>query len=105
MAMRALTTTLICLLLSACSWVQLTPEGEKARVLSAAEVSNCQRVGATTVSVKDGLGSIKRHQSMVARELSYLARNSATGLGGDTVVAASSITQGRQTFDIYKCVQ
>ena len=39
----------------------------------------------------------------VAGELATLARNSAAQLGGDTVVATSEITDGSQTFAVYRC--
>jgi hypothetical protein len=33
-----------------------------------------------------------------------LARNSAADMGGDTVVPVSEIQDGKQTFEVYKCV-
>lgn len=31
--------------ITACSWVELTPSGEKARVLSPQEVTGCKKMG------------------------------------------------------------
>lgn len=87
-----------------CSWVTLTPSGEKARVLSLAEVGNCTKTGSTTVYTKAAIGPVGRAESVVSGELALLARNAAEGLGGDTVVPVTGIQDGTQTFDVYNCV-
>lgn len=91
-------------LLQACAWVTLTPEGEKARVLSAAEVSGCKKVGKTTVSVKGDIAGMERLPERVQAELEILARNSAADLNGDTVVPVGVPEDGRQVFEVYRCV-
>ena len=90
--------------LMACSWVKLTPEGEKVRVLSQTEVSSCKKIGKTTVSVADTVVGLERKEHVVKENLEMLARNSAPEMGGDTVVPVSPITDGKQTFDVYRCV-
>ena len=90
--------------LSACANIKLTHGGEKARVLSSGEVANCQKRGATTVSVKPTLLTIPRQQTVIAKELQILARNSAVNMGGDTVSAISKIDNGQQTFAVYRCI-
>jgi len=92
------------LLLPACTWVELTPAGEKVRVLSADEVGSCAKKGKTTVSLKAEVAGIERNTEKVKKELEMLARNSAVDLKGDTVVATSEIVNGKQTFDVYRCV-
>jgi len=94
----------ISFMLAGCQFVPLTPGGEKARVLSAAEVQQCKKVGNTTASVKGDVLGIKRQETVVAEELERLARNNAAAMGGDTVVPASDIVRGSQLFNIYKCV-
>ncbi|MGH8502810.1 MAG: DUF4156 domain-containing protein [Gammaproteobacteria bacterium] len=94
----------ISLIFVGCQFVPLTPGGEKARVLSAAEVQQCKKVGNTTASVKGDVLGIKRQETVVAEELERLARNNAATMGGDTVVPASDIVRGSQLFNIYKCV-
>jgi hypothetical protein len=84
--------------------VPLTPGGEKARVLSAAEVQQCEKIGNIPASVKDTVLGITRQESVMAEELARLARNNAAAMGGDTVVPTSDIEQGQQTFYIYKCI-
>ena len=73
--------------LTACASVKLTHGGEKARVLSAGEVANCQKRGATTVKVKPTLLTVPRQPTIIAKELQILARNSSVNMGGDTVTA------------------
>jgi hypothetical protein len=90
--------------LSSCTWVKLTPEAEKVRVLSAQEVQSCTKKGKTTVSVKADVAGIERSHEKVKTELETLARNSAVELKGDTVVPASEIKGGKQTFDVYRCI-
>ena len=92
----------VVLFLSACSWVELTPEGEKVTIVTAAHVKNCKFAGTTTVSVKpDAIGS--RDPEKVKSELEILARNEAVRLKGDTIVPATDIKDGEQTFKVYQC--
>jgi hypothetical protein len=92
------------LMLSGCTWVKTTPEGEKVRVLDATEVATCKELGAATVSLVDKVAGIERDPQKVQKELELLARNSAARMGGDTVVPASDISDGQQRFTVYKCV-
>ncbi len=89
-------------------WVKLTPEGEKIRVLAAAEVTSCKKVGSTTASVKDRVGPFDRKDAKVTRDLEYLARNSAASdfkdQGADTVVPIGEIEGGKRKYEVYKCV-
>lgn len=90
--------------LPACTWVTLSKEGEKIRVLSADEVKSCKKLGKTVVSLKDKIAGFDRNEEKVQKELEALARNSAVDLEGDTVVPANEIKDGKQTFDVYRCV-
>ena len=91
-------------LLVSCTWVKLTPEGEKVRVLSIDEVASCKKLGKTTTSLKDKIAGMSRNEAKVQKEMQALARNSAADMGGDTVVPVSEVKDGRQTFEVYKCV-
>jgi hypothetical protein len=95
---------LVTVLVVSCTWVKLTPEGEKVRVLSTTEVSSCKKLGKTTTSLKDKIVGMKRNEKKVQKEMQALARNSAADMGGDTVVAVTEIQDGKQTFEVYKCV-
>ncbi|MCP4993076.1 MAG: DUF4156 domain-containing protein [Gammaproteobacteria bacterium] len=94
----------LALITSSCSWVDLTKEGEKVRVLSVQEVSSCKELGKTTVSLLDRVAGIDRNREQVQSELETLARNSAADMQGDTVVPTSEIEDGKQVFAIYRCV-
>lgn len=92
------------LLLPSCSWVKLTPEGEKVRVLAIDEVRNCREIGTTTSSVKADIAGVGRKESKVRDELQALARNAAVGMNGDTIVPLDAAKDGRQVFAVYRCV-
>ncbi len=89
---------------AACTWAPLSHLGEKVRVLEPYEINSCVKKGKATVSVRDNVAGIERNRKEVAKELKRLARNAAPDLNGDTVVAASPIKAGEQTFYVYKCV-
>jgi hypothetical protein len=90
-------------LLSACSGIKLTDGGEKVRVLDPNEVSSCRKLGKTNNAVTARV-VVERPEEAVAKELRILARNSAAGMGGDTIVPLTVIENGQQTFEVYKCV-
>lgn len=94
----------IVLLLSSCSTVPLTEGGKKVRVLAPDEVSTCKKLGKTNTSVTATALGIPRPPETIAQELASIGRNSASNMGGDTIVALTVIAEGRQTFVIYKCV-
>jgi hypothetical protein len=104
MMKRAGILLVISLTLPGCQFVPLSPGGEKARVLSAAEVQQCRKIGNSTASTKADIVGIPRQETVIAEELSRLARNNAAAMGGDTVVPTSEIVEGRQLFDVYKCI-
>ena len=95
---------LLCLSLGACSWITLTPGGEKVRVLDASEVVTCKDLGNTTVSLLAKIAGINRNEAKVEKELSLLARNAAAEMRGDTVVPITAVEKGTRTYTVYKCV-
>ena len=91
-------------LTSACSWVKVSEQGASVAVANAANVRNCEKVRTVSVKVKDNfVGSMKRSPEKIATELTNMARNEATQFNGDTIVPASLVQDGRQSFDVYKC--
>ncbi|MCP4874163.1 MAG: DUF4156 domain-containing protein [Gammaproteobacteria bacterium] len=91
------------ILLSACSTLSLTDEGEKVRVLDPSEVDSCRELGKTNTSVTAKV-IIERPAEDVAKELRIVSRNSAARMGGDTIVPLTVAEAGQQTFVVYKCV-
>jgi len=90
--------------LMACSWVKLSPEGEKVRILSQSEVSSCKKLGKTQVSVADKVVGLDRKPHIVQENLNILARNSAASMGGDSIVPAAPESGGKQVFNVYRCI-
>jgi len=91
------------ILLSACSTLELSEGGEKIRILDPTEVSSCKNLGRTNTSVTAKV-VFERPADVVAKELVTVARNSASRMGGDTIVPLTVIEEGQQTFVVYKCV-
>nr|WP_324257139.1 DUF4156 domain-containing protein [Cellvibrio fontiphilus] len=91
-------------LTSACTWVKVNEQGSNVAVANAANVRSCEKVRTVNVKVKDNfVGSMKRDPNKVATELTNMARNEASAFGGDTIVPASLVNDGRQSFDVYRC--
>lgn len=94
--------SVLVLMLSACSWVDLSDDGKNVAVLGVDEVSNCDRLGSTSTSVADRV-VFQRSTAKVALELETLARNWAAEQGGDTIVPTSPVRNGERSYDMYKC--
>jgi len=91
------------LVILGCTWVKLTPEGQKVRVLDAKQVENCKKLGQTSTSVLAKKGIITRNKEKVSGELATLARNSAADMGGNVIVPISNIKNGERSFTVYNC--
>jgi len=102
--MKSAMVVLLSLYVAACTWVDVSPQGEKVRVLTANEVNACEHVGKTTVNTAAKLAGLERHAHKVQSELNTLARNSAVEIGGDTVVPVDTPVEGRQVFEVYRCM-
>lgn len=89
--------------LSACTWVKLSPSGEKVRILERSAISTCKKIGKTNVSVADKVIGLQRNDKAIQENLNVLARNAAAGMGGDTIVPEKPQHAGKQTFDVYRC--
>lgn len=101
---KGIAIALCSLLISCGSYIKTSDQGEKVRHLNQGEVSSCKHLGKTTVSVLDKVAFIERKETSVEENLQTLARNSAAEMHGDTIVTASLVKDGKQTYDIYKCV-
>lgn len=95
---------MVAVILTACVFVQPTVEGKKVRELTDPEVERCQQLGKFTSSVTDRVGVVKRDAEAVREDVALNAKNNAASMGGDTIVAASALVDGRQTFFVYKCL-
>ena len=87
----------------ACTWVPLTSEGKSVRILQPSEVTDCEKIAQTTSTTRDQVAMFARTDQKVREELDSLARNEAADLGGDAIVRIGTATDGRQSFDVYRC--
>ena len=103
MTIKIITIPLLLLCLQACTWVAPTEKGAGVVVSDGSGVSNCERKGEVLSKLKSRVGAFERNATKVANELEILARNEAALMGGDTVVAESTVRDGEQTFGVYRC--
>lgn len=101
--LKVFSILLVACFLASCEWVKITPQGESVMVRNAEQVADCKKVGRTTVMSRSKVIGVERGKETVKKELETLARNTAVDYEGNTVVPTSEITDGKQTFDIYKC--
>lgn len=90
--------------MAGCKWVDLKPGAGDVKLVERSATAGCQRLGTTTVSVRDRVAAVQRSPSKVAEELANLARNSAVDMKGDTIAAESPVRDGERTFGVYRCV-
>ena len=104
---RILPSLAACVLvaLGGCSMVELTPEGAGVRLASAEAVATCENLGKVTSSVVAKVAGLPRHPDAVQDNLNVTARNSAAKMGADTIVPASPVEDGKQTFNVYRCLR
>ncbi len=94
-----LLTTLV---LTGCSFVQLSKAGAGVAQLDPQDVTNCKQVGVVTSRTRDRI-VMKRSADSVREELTVLARNEAAMLGGNAIVPIGIPEQGSQRFNAYLC--
>lgn len=90
--------------LAGCTWVDMTPEAEKVRVVPADRVADCSRVGELSTYTKAKVAGVSRSGGKVREELETLARNEAASIGADTIVAVSDVSEGRREYVAYQCM-
>ena len=87
-----------------CVFVQPTVEGKKVRELTAAEVERCRHLGTVTSTVADRIGAIPRSRDAVQDDVALNAKNAAADMRGDTIVSRGPMQEGKQSFDVYRCL-
>ena len=90
--------------ITGCATFELTEAGKKVRVLDPQEVSSCRKLGETSTSTTAYALGLERPIETITSELEDLARNSAGRMGGDTIVPLTVISEGQQSFEVYKCI-
>lgn len=94
----------VAVVLGGCSFVTVDPDAEDVLVLEADRTRDCDRLGQTRVSVATSIGFIQRGEPAIRDNLETLARNSAAEMGGDTITPETEVSEGKQTFGIFDCV-
>jgi len=89
-------------LLSACTWIHMTPAASAVKVLAAAPVG-CEKRGEVAVEVKHSIAFIERNALKVRDELEVLARNEAPEMGADAVHPLAAPDRGKQRFAAWRC--
>jgi hypothetical protein len=100
-----LLATLAAALLGACAMVELTQGGAGVRIAKAEDVTGCVNLGRTTASVVHEVAGIPRHRDAVQDNINVTAKNSAATMDADTIVPASEVAEGKQTFNVYRCLR
>lgn len=103
--MRVMLSLLAATLMGGCALVDLTPAGAGVRLASPEAVVTCTSLGRVTADVIAKVGFLPRHPDAVQDNLNVTARNAAADMGADTIVPASEIKDGKQTFDVYRCLR
>jgi len=92
------------IVIAGCTWVKPIDGAQAVKLAKPDYAVNCQSLGRTTSKVKDNLiGPLGRSIDKVKLELVTLAKNAAIELGGDTIVETIPVSNGKQTFAVYKC--
>lgn len=103
--MRVMLSLLAATLVSGCALVELTPGGAGVRLASRDAVVTCTPLGKVTADVIAKVGFLPRHPDAVQDNLNVTARNTAADMDADTIVPASEIKDGKQVFDVYRCLR
>lgn len=102
-ALKLFSGLLIGAVVSGCSWVELSPGGEKVQQISRQQALGCESVGNATANSLNNVLFIERNREKLQQELLVLARNEAVKLGGNAVVPDGEIIDGTQRFKVYRC--
>jgi predicted GH43/DUF377 family glycosyl hydrolase len=103
--MKILAISCLAVTISACTWVTLSNEGQRVTIASNEDVRHCSKVGRVTAKTRATLLlNAKRNTKKMAAELSVLARNEASKISANTIVAVQAPnSNGEQQFNAYDC--
>ncbi len=101
--MRKIFAAACALSVTACTWVEPSPQGRAVTLVQPIHVANCRSLGSVTATTAEQVWIFARGEKKVDEELVSLARNKAATLGGDTIVAEGAPSDGSQAFRVYRC--
>lgn len=90
--------------LAGCSWIDVTPEAERVRIVPQDRVSDCTLRGTINAATKAEVIGLTRNNRVVTDEVDNLARLEAVDLNADTLVALGPVDRGARTYRAYRCL-
>ncbi len=90
------------LLLTGCTFVQLSDAGAGVAQLGSGDVANCQSKGVVSTQTRAKV-VVSRSQEAVREELTVMARNEAAKLGANAIVPIARPVDGAQSFRAFLC--
>ena len=100
---KSLSILFLGFVLASCTWVKVTDEGKTVSIREEGQVSDCKKVARITSKSKDKIMGVGRNKEKLKKELETLARNEALEYGGNVLVPATEIKDGKQSFFVYQC--
>jgi hypothetical protein len=100
---RLMLISLTAAITTACTLVEPAPGSEAIKVTSQEQVSGCDLLGQANTQVLDKVWFVERSEEPIAENLDTLAKNEAVRMGGNALVAAGEIKEGRRSYNVYKC--
>ena len=91
--------------LAGCTWVKNAPNAQAVRIVPADRIMGCRLLSKVTTYTADNIAVIKRSAKKVQEELDALAKNEAAERGADSIVRTSKVIEGKQSFDLYRCLK
>ncbi|MGK0220991.1 MAG: hypothetical protein ACI9ON_000223 [Limisphaerales bacterium] len=88
--------------LGACSFVKVSDAGAAVAQANSTDVVNCQSLGEVESQTRAKV-LLNRNSGSVQQELIDLARNQASGMGANAIVAIGLPIDGKQKFNVYRC--
>lgn len=91
--------------LAGCSWIDIDPKADQVKLMTIGDIQACQKMGEVQSHVMDKVGFIERDKEAIVENLVDLAKNEAVKLGGNALVPASTLKDGKMRFWLYNCPQ
>lgn len=90
------------LLLTGCTFVQLSDAGAGVAQLGSGDVANCESKGVVSTQTRAKV-VVSRSEEAVREELTVMARNEAAKLGANAIVPIAQPEDGAQSFRAFLC--
>ena len=91
------------LVIAGCASPKLTLQGSKVNVGKESDLRQCQMLGSTSLSLAPTRVRWMKEEQM-KKQLTLEARNFAARIGGNMILPAGLLEEGKQSFKIYNCL-